>query len=146
MPTTQTSYTMSGLQPGLNTFTVADMSSQGTMLGSASDSFTFENVGTVTTLTSSATGNSAVYGSQVTLTATVTQDQPIGIAPTGEIDFYDGTTKIGSGMLTDGQDTVSISVTLPAGSHEYRGDLCRRQQRYGDDVDPVRPDGDARAR
>ena len=116
VPTTQTSFTLSGLQPGLNTFTVADMSSQGTMLGSASDSFTFQNVGTVTSLTSSATNNSAVYGQQVILTAIVSPKQSNSIPPTGEIDFYDGPTKIGSGMLADGQDTVSISVTLPAGS------------------------------
>ena len=115
---------MSGLQTGLNAFTVQDITSQGTVLGSASDTWTYERI--ATTLTSSATNNSAVYGQQVTLTATVGPVHSIGVAPTGEVDFYDGTTKIGSGMLANGQNTVSIVVSLPAGSNDitatYDGD------------------------
>lgn len=71
-------------------------------------------------LTSSA--NPAYVSNPVTFTATLTS--PAG-APTGTADFYDGTTKLGTGTLTAGVATYATS-TLAAGAHSitavYSGD------------------------
>jgi CSLREA domain-containing protein len=74
-----------------------------------------------TTLVSS-NPNPSTYGQFVTFTATVTGT---GGNPSGTVTFLDGTTKIGSAVLMNGQATLTNSK-LSAGSHnitaEYGGD------------------------
>jgi hypothetical protein len=76
---------------------------------------------TVTTLTSSSA--SASQGTRVTFTATISSTVT-GI-PTGSVIFYDGTTNLGTGTLTNAAATFTTS-TLAVGSHSitaaYSGD------------------------
>lgn len=78
----------------------------------------FINTSTTTTLTSS--GTNVVYESSVTLTAKV-----VSSAATGTVEFFDGSTELGSGTLTDGIATYTTTA-LTEGTHsliaEYEGD------------------------
>jgi hypothetical protein len=78
---------------------------------------------TTTSLTSS--GSPTVFGQAVTLTATVTVNAPSAGTPTGAVQFFDGTTLLGSGTLNNGQATLTTS-SLTVGSHSitavYNGD------------------------
>jgi len=80
-------------------------------------------INTTTAVTSSL--NPSVLGQQVTFTATVSPVAPGTGTPTGSVDFSDGVTVIGSGILTGGVATLSTSV-LAVGSHTmtttYAGD------------------------
>src|SRR5262249_20135546 len=73
--------------------------------------------------TSSATPS--LYGQQVTFTAVITPAAPGAGAPTGTVNFVDGTTVIGSGTLANGTTSFTTS-TLVLGSHPitavYGGD------------------------
>ena len=60
---------------------------------------------TTTTLFSSA--NPAVFGQSVTFTATVTAIAPTPGTPTGIVTFLDGTTSLGSAILTNGRLAMS---------------------------------------
>ena len=66
--------------------------------------------------------NPALVGSSVTLTATVSSSVS---TPSGSVDFYDGTTLLGSGTLASGIATYE-TPDLAAGTHsitaEYSGD------------------------
>ncbi|MFO0952511.1 MAG: Ig-like domain repeat protein [Isosphaeraceae bacterium] len=83
-------------------------------------------VGTTTVLTATALKNASVYGQVVTLTATIGQVTVSPDRPTGQVDFYNGTTRIGSGVLKNGVFQVSVPVVLPAGAYSitatYQGD------------------------
>ncbi|WP_341922218.1 Ig-like domain repeat protein [Polaromonas sp. YR568] len=67
-----------------------------------------------------ASPNPSTFGQSVTLTATVTGDNP-----SGDITFKDGATTLGTGTLSAGVATLSVS-SLSVGSHsltaEYPGD------------------------
>ena len=65
---------------------------------------------TTTKLTSSA--NPSVYGQAVTFTVTVSAASPGSGAPTGMVTFYDGTTDLGTGTLSN--DTTSITISMLA--------------------------------
>ena len=72
----------------------------------------------------------AVYGDTVTLTVTVTADEPGSGVPTGTVDFYDGDTLLGTGTLDEsGEATLPVSG-LVVGTHEitavYEGDTRLR--------------------
>ncbi len=91
-----------------------------TFLGSLSSSVTV-NVGpaiagiaTTTTLTSSAT--TAVSGTSITFTATVTPASGT-IVPTGTVTFTDGATTLGSGTLDATGKATFTTSTLAVGSH-----------------------------
>jgi hypothetical protein len=79
---------------------------------------TVNKANTTVTVTSSA--NPSAYGSSVTFTATVTPT-----TATGTMTFADGSTTLGTGIVSSGQATFSIS-TLAVGSHSitasYGGD------------------------
>ena len=73
---------------------------------------------TTTTLTAPGTGN---FGTAITLSATVAG---AGATPSGTVEFYDGTTPLGSGTLASG--TATLSVNFAGGTHSlsavYSGD------------------------
>jgi len=73
---------------------------------------------TTTKLTSSL--GSSVYGQSVTFTATVSASSPGSGTPTGTVTFMDGSTSLGTGTLSAGVATFSIS-TLTVGSHSITG-------------------------
>ena len=60
--------------------------------------------------------NPSTFGQSVTFTATVTAVAPGSGTPTGTVTFLDGGSAIGSGMLSGGVATLTIS-TLSVGSH-----------------------------
>ncbi len=74
-------------------------------------------------MTSSA--NPSVFGQSVTFTATVKAVAPGSGTPTGTVSFLDGSTTLGTGTLSGGTATFSIS-TLAVGAHAitvvYGGD------------------------
>jgi hypothetical protein len=78
---------------------------------------------TTTSVTSSL--NPSVFGQAVTLTAAVAPILPGAGAPTGSVTFFDGTTSIGSTIVTGGTATLTTS-TLPFGVNNitatYLGD------------------------
>jgi large repetitive protein len=69
--------------------------------------------------------NPSTYGTSVTFTATITSSATTG--PTGTVNFYDGTTKIGSGTLSGSPAVATFATaTLSVGTHSitavYVGD------------------------
>lgn len=82
-----------------------------------------DKAATASVVTSSA--NPAGVGQEITFTATVTAMAPGAGNPTGLVTFFDGTTSLGTGTLTNGLATFRTS-TLTIGSHtiavEYAGD------------------------
>ena len=81
---------------------------------------------TISTTTLASSPNPSTFGQNVTFTATVTPTSGTG-RPTGTVQFFDGTTKIGSGTLdaTTGTTTFATS-SLAVGNHsitaQYLGD------------------------
>jgi hypothetical protein len=71
-------------------------------------------VGTVTTLSSTASG-SITFGTPVTFTVAVT-DPDTGLVPTGVVEFLDGTTVIGEVGLNS-RGTAALTRVLARGSH-----------------------------
>jgi hypothetical protein len=59
-----------------------------------------------------------VYGSAVTLTATLAGPPSSPNSPTGTVTFLDGTTQVGSGTVTNGVASVT-SIVPSAGSHSF---------------------------
>jgi sugar lactone lactonase YvrE len=88
--------------------------------GSYSPVFTITIVAASTTVTMSASPNPSSFGQSVTMTATVTPS-----TATGWVQFYNGTTPLGSGMLYNGQ-AQSTAGALPVGINSltaaYQGD------------------------
>ena len=68
----------------------------------------------------------SVYGQSVTYTATVKADTPGSGTPSGTVDFYDGTTILGTGDLSAGTATFSTVFSV-VGPHAitavYSGDI-----------------------
>lgn len=60
-----------------------------------------------TTTTVTATPSTTTVGTAITLTATVTGD-----TPTGEVEFFDGITSLGTATLTDGEATLAYTPTV----------------------------------
>ena len=72
-----------------------------------------------TTTTVSTSGSPSVFGQPVTLTAEVDSNPP-GATPTGKVDFYDGSSKLGSGTLSPGGSGARATFTtssLAIGDH-----------------------------
>ncbi len=73
---------------------------------------------TTTKLTSSA--NPSVFGETVTFTAAVSAAAPGSGTPTGSVTFYDGTTDLGTGTMSSGTASFTIS-TLAVGANSITG-------------------------
>ena len=76
---------------------------------------------TTTTVNSSTSRDTSVYGQSVTFTAIVTGSITSGGVPAGTVEFFDGTTDLGPGSTLSGSGTVATSTfstaSLTAGSH-----------------------------
>jgi hypothetical protein len=78
------------------------------------------------TVSIAASAGSVAYGQSLTFTATVSPETVGGNTPTGTVEFFDGTTCLGSAVLnTSGVATLTTS-TLAVGQHDlvalYVGD------------------------
>lgn len=108
----------SGSQTLSVTFTPNDTTTYKTVTGTTT--LTVNKAAPLVVLTTSATP--VLAQNAVTLTATVSSGVS---APTGTVSFLDGTTMLGSGMLSGGVATLA-TTTLAAGSHSitaiYSGD------------------------
>ena len=75
--------------------------------------------GLATSLTVTQTPQNAVYGQTVTLTATLSPYVNGGSTSDGKsVIFYDGTTTVGSGILSSGVASVTVT-SLATGSHSF---------------------------
>ncbi len=87
------------------------------LTGTTSDSFNVVESGSTSTNLASSL-NPSTYGQSLTFTATVSDAN--GIVPTGSVEFYDGSTDLGSGSVLSGSGNSATSTftisTLPAGS------------------------------
>jgi hypothetical protein len=103
---------------GIGTVDVTVTTPGGTSAINSGDRFTYGRVETTTTLSSSQ--NPSSFGHPVNFTVMVT-----GFSPTGSVSLFDGGTQIGTGTLTAGLATFTIS-SLAVGSHsltaQYSGD------------------------
>jgi len=85
---------------------------------------TVNQAGTTTAIVSSV--DPSVYGQQLTFTATVSPNSPGSGAPTGTITFYSGSTQLGTGTLSGGTASLTVSPQLSVGNHtikaSYGGD------------------------
>ena len=70
---------------------------------------------TTTTVKSSAA--TAVFGQTVTLTATVTSNNPGSGTPTGTVTFFDGGSPLGPGTLNSSGKATFVTSSLPLGSN-----------------------------
>jgi hypothetical protein len=86
----------------------------GTDYGASTSSTLPQVVGAVTVTALTASVNPTVYGQVVTFTATVSSKTAGTI--TGTVSFQEGTTVLGSGKVSGGKATLSIT-TLAVGSH-----------------------------
>ncbi|WP_422928206.1 beta strand repeat-containing protein [Singulisphaera sp. PoT] len=84
---------------------------------------TIGQAATTTALT--ATPNPSPFGQSVTMTATVSVTSPGAGSPTGQVEFFSGTTSLGTVSITNG--TASLQTTdIPTGTNtltaQYKGD------------------------
>jgi hypothetical protein len=102
------SYMVKTLAVGVNDITVS-YSGSSTFSGSTSPVLaqTVNEDGTVTTVIGSP--NSSVFGQNVTFTATVKPVSPGSGTPTGMVTFYNGTTVLGTGTLSNSRATLVVS-------------------------------------
>jgi hypothetical protein len=79
----------------------------------------------VSTTALSSSCNPSTFGASVAFSATVSASAGVATTATGRITFYEGTTPVGTRLLSAGSASVSIS-TLSVGTHdvtaEYSGD------------------------
>ena len=119
------SITLSTLSPGLNSIT-AVYGGDTTYGASTSAPFNQTVLLTGTTTSLAASTTTPVYGQPVTFSVTVGNLGAGSGTPSGDVEFYDGTTDIGSASLDDSGDASLTVSTLTAGSHSitavYQGD------------------------
>src|SRR5262249_8763378 len=81
-------------------------------------------VGLATSIGLTGPTSTPTYGQSLTFTATVTNTSGVGGAPTGSVEFYDGTTDLGPGTTLSGSGNAVTSTfsiaTLTAGPHTVR--------------------------
>ena len=121
----QAKLTTSALGAGTHTITATYNGDAKFLTSTTTLGQTVDQADTKTSLTSSST--QSVYGQAVTLTATVTTVSPGKGTPTGQVEFYDGTTDLGSGTLGSTGKATFVTSYLSVGSHSlqavYLGDV-----------------------
>jgi hypothetical protein len=117
-------FTTSALPVGGDSLT-ATYGGNTTFATSASGPLVQTVVASATTVSLASSLNPSTSGQSVTFTATVAASAPGAGTPTGTVTFLDGTTTLGTGTLSGGVATFSIS-TLAVGGHNitaaYGGD------------------------
>lgn len=119
------SYSTSSLADGVHSITaVYNGDAAAYVLGSTSGVLK-QDVLAGSTVVVRSSGSPSIYGSAVTFTATVTSSA--SLSPTGTVNFFDGTTKIGSSLIVGTTGAASLTISsLTAGTHaitaSYLGD------------------------
>jgi hypothetical protein len=109
-------FTTSSLPLGSNSITVT-YNSDGNYQTSSSAKLT-ETINQAATKTVVATsGSPSTFGESVTFTATVTVKSPGSGAPTGTVEFKDGSTVLGTGTLNAAGQATYMTSSLAVGSH-----------------------------
>jgi hypothetical protein len=109
--------TVTGISPvGTGTHSVAASYSGDTNYG-ASVSSTASLIGQVvgTTLTLRVNPSSGSFGQQIVLLASLSPSTEQGLSPSGTVSFYNGSTLLGTGTVSDGLATLNVT-SLPAGA------------------------------
>lgn len=122
------SLSLSSLSPGAHSLTASYLG-EADYTASASAPVA-ETVGVISTTTAVASGPTpSSFGQPVTLTATVAPVAPGTGTPTGTVNFYNGSTLLGTGTLAaggGGDQTTLVVSSLPVGSNvisaTYSGD------------------------
>ena len=112
------SYTTTAFQLPVGTLTITAQYSGSPQYNASSSTFTHTVNPAATTTTVASSANPAVYGQAVTFTAIVAPVAPGAGIPTGTVEFYLGSTLLGSGTL-DATGSASYTTTvgqLPVGS------------------------------
>lgn len=121
--TATATYTSSTLAVGTHSIT-AVYNGDDDDFSSTSSPYTLTVTGTTTTTTLSASSNPAIAGTSVTFTAKVTSSG--GNVPTGTVNFYNGTTLLGSGSLNGSGVATYATSGLAVGTYSitasYQGD------------------------
>jgi autotransporter-associated beta strand protein len=107
-------------QLGTTALPLADNVITASYLGDGSYEASVSEPVVVTVRLASSTGlsvspNAITHGESVTLTATVTDPDPMSGVPTGQVEFYVGTTLLGSATLSGGVAVLGTTA-LPAGN------------------------------
>ncbi|MGO8897662.1 MAG: beta strand repeat-containing protein [Isosphaeraceae bacterium] len=117
------SFTTSALAVGSNTITAVYSGDPNFVTSSSSTTETVNQAGTTTHLSASPSSTSS--GQTVTLTATIAVVAPGAGTPTGSVQFFDGTTPLGTANLS-GNTAILTTTTLPVGTDsltaKYLGD------------------------
>jgi hypothetical protein len=117
-------FSTSALIAGGHSITVS-YAGDGNYSASTSNALTQTVHQSATTSTVVSSANPSVYSQNVTFTATVAAVAPGAGTPTGTVTFLDGTTTLGTGMLSGGTATYSTTA-LALGNHSitirYSGD------------------------
>lgn len=109
-------YTTSTLVDGAHSITAIFSGDAPTFILGSTSGVLNEDVLAPSTVAVSSGVNPSVYGSSVTFTATVTSTS--SIAPSGTVNFMDGTTQIGSATLAGTSGVATFTTTqLSAGTH-----------------------------
>ena len=112
---------VSTLPPGSNTLTALYVGDANFL--SATSNTVNQVVGKIaTTTTLAVTPNPSNFGQAVVLTATVASTRETSLVPTGSVQFFNGSTQLGSAPLNSG-GVATLSVTnLPAGNNALSAD------------------------
>ena len=93
-----------------------------------------------TTLTSSPSSSSSVFGQSVEFTATLGATPPNALAATGSIQFSDGASSLGSAPLVPNNGVLSASIStagLSAGSHSIKADYSGDSHYLASTAQPI---------
>jgi len=119
-------FSFAGFTDGSHNITV-QYPGDANFVGSTSNAIMFtDGKGTATAGVTASPASPSVFGTAVTLTASVTGDPTT--VPTGTVTFMDGTTVLGTGTLSNGAAALTLSgaTSLTAGTHSitivYSGD------------------------
>jgi autotransporter-associated beta strand protein len=118
---------ITGTFSGLANNALLNVSGQTFQIAYTSNSIVLTRVASPPAVTLTSSPNAAVFGQPVTFTATVTPTPPATGAPTGVVNFTEGTTILGTGTLdASGVATFTTTTPLAVGTHVitavYTGD------------------------
>ena len=119
------SYSTSALPVGTNSITAKYVGDTNYATSTSTPATVVTVAQGTTTTTVSFSPTLPVYGQVITLTATITPGASGAASPTGTVDFFNGSTLIGSGTVSNGVATLNTTA-LPVGTTDvtaqYLGD------------------------
>ncbi len=113
-------YQTSSFTGGTHSITVSYSGDANFLSGTSSPLAQYVNQDATRTRIASSS-NPSVHGQSLTFTATVSANSPGNTTPTGSVEFYDGSTVLGTGSVSGGVATFSTSA-LSIGTHSISAD------------------------